>query len=375
MSLITKAIFSSKYGNKGLSGLANLGNSCYLNACMQVLSHTYELNDFLADEKYKPLLKKIPDSIVLLEWDKLRELLWSTNCIVAPNGFIRTIRHIARLKQRDLFMGYQQNDIQEFLLFIIDCFHTALSREVNMTISGKSKTPTDDLAITCFNMMKNMYKKDYSEMLDIFYGIHVSQISHIDTKEVLSRTAEPFSVISLSIPEKDASHAPASHAPASHAPASHAPASHAPTLYDCFDLYCDAELLTNANGNAWFNDKTGQNENAQRNIIFWSLPQILIIDLKRSKLNNGKTHTLVDIPLDNADFSKYVQGYNSAAYIYELYGICNHSGRGGGGGHYTAYIKNANGKWYQFNDTAVNEIGEDKLISAMTYCLFYRKKK
>ncbi len=45
-----------KYCNRGLSGLANVGNSCYLNSCMQVLSHTYEFNDFLnKGEKKKRL--------------------------------------------------------------------------------------------------------------------------------------------------------------------------------------------------------------------------------------------------------------------------------------------------------------------------------
>jgi ubiquitin C-terminal hydrolase len=342
----------TSYENKGLSGLANLGNSCYLNSCMQILSHTYELNTFLSNEsgKYKQTLKKIPDSVVLLEWDKLREMLWSMNCTIAPHGFVKTIRHVANLKQRDLFTGYQQNDIQEFLLFIIDCFHTALSREVDMQITGESKNDIDNLAITAYKMMQNMYKKDYSDMLNIFYGIHVSQITHTETNEVMSMSAEPFSVISLSIPNTQN-----------------------PSLFDCFDLYCDSELLTG--DNAWFNDKTQQKESAKRNIIFWSLPNIMILDLKRSKVNNKKNHTIVNIPMENVDFSKYVKGYNSVDCIYELYGVCNHSGGGGGGGHYFAFIKNANGKWYNFNDTMVNEIQPNKVISAMSYCLFYRKKK
>lgn len=353
MSLVPSVSLYQQYANRGLSGLGNIGNTCYLNSCMQILSHCYELDTFLEKGEYKSKLNRVPDSVILLEWDKLRELLWSKNCTVAPYGFVKTIQKIAEIKKRDIFTGHAQNDVQEFLLFIIDCFHNALSREVEMQINGQSQNETDNLAKVCYTMMKNMYRKEYSEMLGIFYGIHVSEIISNHTNETLSASPEPFSVISLSIPPIQS-----------------------PSLFDCFNLYCEPEHLNEQNGNAWYNDKTLRKENVQRKISFWSLPEVLIIDLKRWQVtsNARKSQQIVSAPLVNADFSKYVKGYNPTSYVYDLFGVGNHSG-GVMGGHYTAFIKNANDKWYLFNDTQVCEIKEEHIISPQAYCLFYRKKK
>ena len=67
-----------KYKDRGLTGLTNVGNTCYLNSCVQILSHTYELNEFLDEETYKTKLNKKPDSVLIIEWDKLRKRKWET---------------------------------------------------------------------------------------------------------------------------------------------------------------------------------------------------------------------------------------------------------------------------------------------------------
>ena len=151
--------YTEKYKGKGLTGLSNLGNTCFVNSCMQILSHTYPFNELLDDVEYKKKLNKKPESVLLLEWDKLRQLMWSENCIISPAGWIQAVQKIARLKKRDLFTGFAQNDLPEFLLFIIDSFHSALMREVEMDIKGNVKNGTDKLAKECYKMMKNMYKK------------------------------------------------------------------------------------------------------------------------------------------------------------------------------------------------------------------------
>jgi ubiquitin C-terminal hydrolase len=126
--------------------------------------------------------------------------------------------------------------------------------------------------------------------------------------------------------------------------------------------------------NAWYNEETKQKENIQKKIIFWSFPSILIIDLKRFNSRNIKNQQHISFPLDNLDLSEYVIGYKKNNYVYDLYGVCNHSG-GVLGGHYTSYVKNANGKWYHFNDTSVNEVGLiDSIVSPKAYTLFYRKR-
>ena len=338
------------YKDKGLSGLSNLGNTCFINSTMQVLSHTYELNNFLNKQDYMNKLNNKYDSILLIEWDNLRKIMWQENCVVSPNKFLKTIQKLAQIKGQDMFTGFSQNDLPEFLIFIIDCFHNSLSREVNMTISGIIENEKDKIAVKCFEKIKNMYSKDYSEIWSLFYGIQLSQLESLETKEVVSIIPEPYFILNLPIPPENKS----------------------PSLLDCFDLYVKNEILDS--DNKVLNEKTGNKENMSKNILFWNFPSILVIDIKRFNSLNRKNQILVDFPLENLNLSNYVVGYNKDSYIYDLYGVCNHSGSVLGG-HYTSFVKNANGKWYHFNDTGVSEVTlEKQIVTPKAYCFFYRKR-
>jgi ubiquitin C-terminal hydrolase len=339
-----------KYKEKGLSGLANLGNTCFLNSTMQVLSHTYELNQFLETQKYKKMLNNKCDSALLIEWDNLKTILWNENCIVSPQKFVKVVQKVAQIKGLDMFTGFNQNDLPEFLIFVIDCFHNAISREVKMTIEGEMKDEKDKIAVKCFEKVKQMFEKDYSEIWSIFYGVIVSNIEHAVTGEKVNMVPEPYFIINLPIPEENKS----------------------PTLLDCFDLYVEGELLDG--DNCLTLEKTGEKIPIRKNIIFWSFPNILVIDIKRFNAMNRKNQKLVDFPLENLNLSKYVIGYNKDSYVYDLYGVCNHSGSVMGG-HYTSFVKNANGKWYHYNDTSVSEVAlPQQIITPKAYCFFYRKR-
>jgi len=340
----------SKYSKKGYTGIDNLGNTCFLNSCLQVLNHTYELNEIL-NAKHKITKMDIPDSSILHEWNDLRGVMWSGNGIVSPNKFVHNVHEIAKLKNKEIFTGWTQNDMPEFLLFMIDCMHNSYSRSINMKINGKKENQVDEMAVRCYDMLKTIYSKEYSEIMDLFYGIYMSEIISKDGTQQLAIKPEHYFILDLPIFYGDTL---------------------AKNIHDCFDMYSKSEIMEGEN--SWFNEKTGQKEDIKKQIVFWNFPKILVISLKRfSPDGTQKLNSMIDFPFD-LDLSSYVKGYNASSFQYELYGICNHMG-GVMGGHYTAFAKHADNTWIHFNDNSVEVVDDaKKIITPLAYCLFYRKK-
>jgi ubiquitin carboxyl-terminal hydrolase 8 len=319
---------------------------------MQVLNHTYELNHFLDSSKYKKYLKNIPDKEILLEWNDLRNVMWSGNGVVAPNKFVHNVHKIANIKNKEIFTGWAQNDMPEFLLFFMECLHNSIARSVVMKITGKVENNVDQVAVKCYEMLNTSYSKEYSEIMDLFYGIYVSEIISKSTNEKYAIKPESFFILDLPIFENS---------------------NLLTTINECMDVYVKPEFLEG--DNAWFNEKSGQKEEVKKQLSFWSFPKVLVITLKRfSPDGEHKINSLINFPLENLDLSKYVCGYNPSSYKYDLYGICNHIG-GVTGGHYTSFVKNAENQWLHYNDRSIELVQTpESIITPMAYCLFYRKK-
>jgi len=343
----------SKYYGKGITGLENLGNTCFLNSCMQVLNHAYELNHLLDSKSYERFLKPtMPDSNILLEWNDLREVMWSGNGVVGPNKFVHNVHRIAKIKNRDIFTGWVQNDMTEFLLFFMDCMHNSISRSANMKINGNALNGTDAMALKCYEMLQETYKKEYSEIMNMFYGIYVSEITSKDGKKVHSMKPENYFILDLPVIDGNRM---------------------ATNLYGCFELFTKSEIMEGEN--AWFNETTGKKEDVSKQITFWNFPDVLVLSLKRFTPDGmNKINSLVEFPLEDLDLSKFARGYKKTSFKYNLFGVCNHMG-GVMGGHYTAFVKNAENKWLHCNDTNVTVLDDlTKIVTPMAYCLFYRKK-
>lgn len=332
-----------KYIDLGLSGLSNMGNTCYLNAASQCLSNTLELTDYiLSGQSEEDVNTSKKEFSMYKEYKRLISALWEENCVIKPISFKNVL---AGFDNR--FNNNNQHDSQEALSKLIDLLHTALSYEVNMTYRGIIKNELDRMEVESLKTWGIHFKKQYSKILEIFYGQYHSRL--VCTKcNKYSNNFDPFCLTSLPI------------------------TSRCHNIYDCFDEFSRSEELDS--DNQWKCEHCGELSNAQKVITFWKLPKIMIVVLKRFNygLSLSKINRKIDFPLDDLDMTNYVDGYYKYESKYEAFGIINHIGNLHFG-HYYAYCKNPNGNWYNYDDENVRPLSKIDIDNA--YVIFYRRKE
>ena len=137
------------------------------------------------------------------------------------------------------------------------------------------------------------------------------------------------------------------------------------------DNYVNLDKLDD--NNKWKCDKCKKDVNPEKKNVFWNLSDILIIQLKRYRIDGNriiKINNHIDFP-ESLCMNKYNMNYYDNSNNYKLTSFSVQSG-GMNFGHYYAVCKE-NDKWICYNDTNIQEIDKNNALALSPYCLFYKR--
>ncbi|XP_069654422.1 ubiquitin carboxyl-terminal hydrolase 8 isoform X1 [Haliaeetus albicilla] len=338
------------FGGSGpaLTGLRNLGNTCYMNSILQCLCNAPHLADYFNRNLYQDDINRSNflghKGEVAEEFGVIMKALWTGQYkYISPKDFKITIGKI-----NDQFAGYSQQDSQELLLFLMDGLHEDLNKADNRKrYKEENNDHLDDFRAAELAWHKHKQLNE-SIIVALFQGQFKSTVQCL-TCHKKSRTFEAFMYLSLPLASTSKC-----------------------TLQECLRLFSKEEKLTD--NNRFYCSHCKTRRDSLKKIEIWKLPPVLLVHLKRFSYDGRwkqKLQTSVDFPLETLDLSQYVIGPKNNLKRYNLFSVSNHYG-GLDGGHYTAYCKNASKqRWFKFDDHEVSEISASSVKSSAAYILFY----
>ncbi|XP_061077155.1 ubiquitin carboxyl-terminal hydrolase 8-like isoform X1 [Conger conger] len=331
-----------------LTGLRNLGNTCYMNSVLQCLCNTPAMTEYFNRNLYLEDINRANilghKGEVAEEFGVIMKALWSGlyKCI-SPRDFKVTIGKI-----NEQFAGYEQQDSQELLLFLMDGLHEDLNKADNRKrYKEEANDHLDDQSAADLAWEKHRLLNE-SIIVALFQGQFKSTVQCL-TCHRKSRTFETFMYLSLPLASTNRC-----------------------SLQDCLKLFSKEEKLTD--NNRVFCRHCKVLRDSTKKLEIWKVPPILLVHLKRFSYEGRwkqKLQTAVDYPLENLDLGQYVIGPKHILKRYHLFGVSNHYG-GLDGGHYTAYCRNpAKQRWFKFDDHEVTDIPASSVKSSAAYIFFY----
>eukprot|EP00658_Telonema_sp_P-2_P080623 TRINITY_DN8058_c0_g1_i1.p1 TRINITY_DN8058_c0_g1~~TRINITY_DN8058_c0_g1_i1.p1 ORF type:complete len:574 (-),score=108.51 TRINITY_DN8058_c0_g1_i1:361-2082(-) len=346
---------------RGRTGLRNIGNTCYLNAVIQALSHITCFRDMFyggvsAEKVVLPTLRRTQtlqafeaikdkqgfarskkqqakkpkgspgeEPVKLFEEvHHLLKVLWSGRYAVAtPNSVVSTV-----WLTNSMFRGFKQQDASEFFVFLID----RLSNELS------SMSPPVNL-------------REFFD-LSVRTSIVCHTCKHRSTgtlgNAITLAAAFPMEWYAGSKPRSRDSH----------------------SLSTMMEQFFATEKLQAENAVQCDHCNRKCDATLHREIV--KLPRVLVVQIQRTSFLGGKVSQHVKFPLEGLDMSPYTKG-GSLAHTYQLASVVEHHGRYQDRGHYTAYGLNQN-SWVCFDDAVARVVLPAEVEHAQALLLFYIKK-
>jgi hypothetical protein len=207
----------------GVVGLYNMGNTCYLNASIQCLSHTPIFRDYFTSKAYlndinitNPLgyqgkLAQVCGTLIDAIWrqsnrvnaspqekrlNRPGQYLINTPALT-PKSFKEKVSEL-----NEHFAGNEQHDAQELLAFLLSGLSEDLNRIVEkpyIEAPDSDGRPDEDLAEIWWS---NHLKREFSLIVSLFAGQYKSLLT-CGTCRYESARFEPFAFLQVPLPEDD----------------------------------------------------------------------------------------------------------------------------------------------------------------------------
>ena len=435
-ALVQSNSIQKNFGWPPLIGLDNIGATCYMNATLQCLCNIpkfinyFKYNKHLIDEVRRDLINT-KNSTLSSSFKLLMEKLWpdrlyhfnvsnSGNNLFGKIGTNNTYSNKnnesyapyefkAKIsKMNDLFKGVAANDAKDLVQFLIMTLHKELNLAQNQNLNNNAINQDQ----TNKQLMFKIFTQDFvntnkSIISDLFYGVNYNtiQCQGCFTKSYNFQTyfffVFPLEEVRIFKNQNNMNNFNNNmnnfnnnmnnfnnnmnnfnnnmnnfnnnmiNVNNNMNNFNNNMNNNEINIYDCF--YYDQRINYMSGQNAMYCNycKNTCISAMCTNLAFG--PEVIIIILNRGQGIQYKVKINFFEDLNLYNFIEYKEtGVN-----YKLIGVVTHLGENDSSGHFIAYCKNPiNLKWYQFNDSVVNEVINFKaevIDYAMPYLLFYQK--
>ncbi|GAU92856.1 hypothetical protein RvY_04882 [Ramazzottius varieornatus] len=360
----------------GRTGLANLGNTCYMSGVLQCLSHTKLIRSFylrnaqgekMYRQKVNPNNNRGTKGLISVYMDLLMELLWSGRYRWISPVFMKDA--LTHYKRED-FYGREQQDAFSALSAILGLLHQdtnqakmvgASSQERRLALAEMEDSDQQSTTVLVNDAQKKhkLITDSYIDRLLMFLKENVVECQNCGYQ---SRTFTCDQMLNLWFPPVQDGYRP-------------------PDRSELSDLLnaemCPSEPIE------YKCKKCQRTGNAVQRHYFHSDPDILIVQFKRfgdsssadedDRFHKDTRFVNFSHSLSLAKFYKNPTGRKSE---YKLYAVLDHFGTLSSGHYIANCLHSDTGKWLKFDDQTVTELSGSTprdLISQHAYILFYER--